>query len=74
MDYTRPRLFPGLLLLAVLLLVGLASAALASGPRAVVMEREFTVEPVRQGLSVKHDFEVSNRGDMPLEIFKVKPS
>lgn len=74
MNYLKAN--PRRISLLALVLVFFASSAplLAGGPMALIEESEFTAQPVRQGRPVTHGFIVSNRGDEPLQIFKVKPS
>ena len=62
----------------VLLVFGLQAAAHAeatgSDPVAVINERSFDFNEVKEGSTVKHAFSVLNKGDQVLEIKKVKPS
>jgi hypothetical protein len=42
-------------------------------PRAVVAQKEYQFDTVFEGVQVKHDFVIENRGDAPLMIHNVRP-
>lgn len=50
----------------------LATAAWAAGPVASLREAVFDAGTVQRGTDVKHDFDILNPGDAPLEITEVK--
>lgn len=43
------------------------------GPKMVFQEKSFAFGEVDEGRKLEHTFTVSNRGESPLEIKKVKP-
>lgn len=48
-------------------------AAIKNVPAAFFPELRFEFEPVDEGVVIKHDFIVENRGDAPLVIKDVRP-
>jgi hypothetical protein len=42
-------------------------------PRAVVAQTEYAFDPVFEGVQIKHDFVIENRGTVPLVIQNVRP-
>mgnify|MGYP003565306111 CR=1 FL=1 len=42
-------------------------------PRAVVAQTEYVFDPVFEGVQIKHDFVIENRGSAPLVIQNVRP-
>lgn len=42
-------------------------------PRAVVTQMEYVFDPVFEGVQIKHDFLIENRGTAPLVIKNVRP-
>lgn len=42
-------------------------------PRAVVTQMDYTFDPIFEGVQIKHDFVVENRGTAPLVIRNVRP-
>ena len=52
-----------------------ASSAAGTGgtPEAVFLESLYRFESIMEGVEIKHDFYVENRGDAPLIIEKVQP-
>ncbi len=50
------------------------SFAQAAGPRISILQKSFDFGKVIQGKIVKHDFEISNAGDAPLKIIRLRSS
>ena len=42
-------------------------------PRVVIPQMEYVFDPVLEGLQIKHDFVIENRGTAPLVIKNVRP-
>ena len=53
-------------------LVSADTTATKLGPRGYLANDAFEFEPVVEGTRVNHDFIISNKGDEPLKILKVK--
>ena len=56
-----------------LLISSVSLAKQLSGPKMIIIEKDFDFKEVDQGIVIKHTFKVLNKGDRPLEIRKVKP-
>jgi hypothetical protein len=72
---TLYRLLPRLVLGLLVLSAAAAPAARAGAqpaPAAVVETTAFEFEPVVEGEAVRHEFTISNRGEVPLRLLKVR--
>jgi hypothetical protein len=72
---TLYRLLPRLVLGLLVLSAAAAPAARAGAqpaPAAVVETTAFEFEPVVDGEAVRHEFTISNRGEAPLRLLKVR--
>ncbi|MEJ2041053.1 MAG: hypothetical protein P8X55_19310 [Desulfosarcinaceae bacterium] len=81
MKTSSMKLIHMLLLAVVLCLLAAAPPVMAeksqagkTGPQAVYPEMKYEFAPVLEGIQVKHDFVIENRGDAPLVIQNVHPS
>ena len=56
-----------------IILISVVTADQANAPRLFVTEKSFDFGQVDEGKPIEHAFKVSNRGDQPLKIDRVRP-